>query len=129
MKILLLSLAFLSASTSFAAKSECEALPKSQQAIFKAYNAYLKSNAEIDALVFIGSVMQYEADVETFGDQKDPDFGNTYTADIFESKLVGKELAEFEDAGEQGGKLIAQFRVSKLLKESWVLVPNHCHAG
>ena len=78
--------------------TRCADLPGSQQAVFQAFNAYLKSGDRLEAMMYIGALKQYLADVEQFGDPTDPDYGNTYTVALFEStpSYLCTDVTQFE---------------------------------
>ncbi len=77
----------LSAIPAFAeAEPTCASLPASQQSVWSAFNAYVKSGADRDAMIYIGALQQYQVDLEQYGDQTDSDFGNNNSVDIFESR-------------------------------------------
>jgi hypothetical protein len=53
--------------------------------VYGAYNTYIKSGSELDALPYVGALSQYLVDIDLYGDKTDPSYGNNQSVDIFES--------------------------------------------
>jgi hypothetical protein len=49
-------------------------------------------------------------------------------SDVFNAETVDEKLTEFEDPGNEGLELLAQFLVSKFGNQTGVLIANHGHA-
>src|ERR1035438_7981192 len=66
---------------------KCSGLPKSQQNLFALFNKFASSGLDRDSLIYIGALSEFNSAVDDLP-QNDPNFGNKFSADLFESKAA-----------------------------------------